>query len=96
MRFPTLILIASGLAFGSSAALAQAGAPMPIDPQMTNQPERTFEDLDTNRDGQIAKAEVPIDHELNTLFANFDSNGDLKLSRVEFDAYAEAEEEEAE
>jgi hypothetical protein len=55
-----------------------------------------FEELDVNRDGAIAKVEIPADHELATLFASFDYNRDERLSRTEFDAYAGEEEEDAE
>ena len=84
---------------GAGAALAEglAGEPQPpIDPTVILDSKPTFEQLDTDKDGMIAKTEVPIDHELNTLFANFDRDADQRLSRIEFDEYAEEDEEEAE
>lgn len=87
-------LLASALAFGSSA-FANEPTP-PIDPTLQSDTKPTFEALDNNQDGQIAKSEVPVEHELNTLFANFDRNADQLLSRSEFDMYAEEDEEEAE
>jgi Ca2+-binding EF-hand superfamily protein len=87
-------LLASTLAFGATA-FANEPTP-PIDPTLQSETKPTFETLDSNQDGQIAKSEVPVEHELNTLFANFDRNADQLLSRSEFDMYAEEEEEEAE
>ena len=87
-------LLASALAFGSSA-FANEPTP-PIDPTLQTENKPTFEALDNNQDGQIAKTEVPVEHELNTLFANFDRNADQLLSRSEFDMYSEEDEEEAE
>jgi Ca2+-binding EF-hand superfamily protein len=87
-------LLASTLAFGATA-FANEPTP-PIDPTLQSETKPTFEALDSNQDGQIAKSEVPVEHELNTLFANFDRNADQLLSRSEFDMYAEEEEEEAE
>jgi Ca2+-binding EF-hand superfamily protein len=87
----TLTALAAAMAFGS-AAFANEPAP-PIDPTMQTEAKPTFDSLDTNKDGQVAKAEVPVEHELNTLFASFDSNADQQLSRTEFDAYIEEEEE---
>jgi hypothetical protein len=90
----TVTLLASGLAFG---AVAIAEEPMPpIDPTVETEAKPSFESLDTDKDGQIAKSEIPVEHELNTLFASFDANADQYLSRIEFDDYAEEAEEEAE
>jgi hypothetical protein len=90
----SLTLLASALALGAPA-FANEPAP-PVDPVPQAETKPTFEELDTNRDGQIAKAEVPVEHELNTLFANFDRDTDMQLSRIEFDEYSEEDEEEAE
>jgi Ca2+-binding EF-hand superfamily protein len=46
-----------------------------------------FATLDTNRDGLLTKAELPSTHALYTGFGTFDTDGDTKLSRSEFDAY---------
>lgn len=74
-----------------------AGEPQPpIDPTPTSDSRPTFEQLDTNRDGSVAKSEVPIDHALTTLFANYDHDNDEFLTRIEFDEYAMEDEEEGE
>ena len=96
MRNLSTPFLATALTFGVSlAAFANEPQP-PVDPQMTTEVQPTFEQLDTNRDGQVAKSEVPADHELTTLFASFDNDGDEMLSRTEFDEYATEDEEEAE
>ncbi len=95
MRILTQALLASALAAGSALAFANEPVP-PIDPTPITQDVPTFEQLDADRDGMIAKAEVPADHELTTLFASFDNDGDENLSRTEFDEYATEDEEEAE
>jgi hypothetical protein len=96
MRTFTNPFLATALSFGVST-LAFANEPQPpVDPTMTTEAAPTFEQLDGDRDGQVAKAEVPADHELTTLFASFDDDGDEMLSRTEFDEYASEDEEEAE
>jgi hypothetical protein len=96
MRQLTTPFLATALTFGvSMAAFANEPQP-PVDPTMTTEAQPTFEQLDSNRDGQVAKAEIPADHELTTLFASFDDDGDQMLSRTEFDEYATEDEEEAE
>ena len=96
MRNLTTPFLATALTFGVSM-LAFANEPQPpVDPTMTTEAQPTFEQLDSNRDGQVAKSEIPADHELTTLFASFDDDGDEMLSRAEFDEYATEDEEEAE
>ena len=96
MRNFSTPFLATALTFGVSlAAFANEPQP-PMDPQMTTEAQPTFEQLDTNRDGQVAKSEIPADHELTTLFASFDNDGDEMLSRTEFDEFATEDEEEAE
>ena len=95
MRNLSTPFLATALTFGvSMAAFANEPQP-PVDPQMTTEAQPTFEQLDTNRDGQVAKPEVPADHELTTLFASFDDDGDQMLSRTEFEEYETEDEEEA-
>ena len=97
MRNITLnTLLAASLAFGSALAFANDPEPTPLDPTPVADAKPSFETLDTNKDGQVAKAEIPVDHELNTLFASFDADANQSLSRGEFDEYATEEEEEAE
>lgn len=95
MRHLTQPFLATALTFGMSTAFANEPQ-RPVDPTVGTRAVPTFEQLDSNRDGQIAKAEVPADHELTTLFASFDDDGDEVLSRTEFDEYASEDEEEAE
>lgn len=96
MRHLTTPFLATALTFGiPMAAFANEPQP-PVDPTMTTEAQPTFEQLDSNRDGQVAKAEVPADHELTTLFASFDDDGDEMLSRTEYDEYANEDEEDAE
>ena len=68
----------------------------PVEPGQSTELKPTFASLDKDLDGKIAKAEIPVEHELTTLFVNFDSDKDQYLSRIEFDEYASEEEEEAE
>jgi hypothetical protein len=89
MQTHNRLLLATALTFGASAGYAIEPMP-PVDPApVADDLKPTFESLDTNKDGQVAKTEVPVDHELNTLFASFDEDADTYLSRVEFDEYAE-------
>jgi hypothetical protein len=82
------LLLATAMTFGVSGAFAIEPSP-PVDPTpLADDLKPTFESLDTNKDGQLAKAEVPVEHELATLFASFDDDADGFLSRPEFDDYA--------
>jgi hypothetical protein len=97
MRTLTHTLLASALVFGSASVFAQGEPANPVvDPGMTTEAKPSFDQLDTNRDGTIAKTEIPADHELNTLFASLDSDSSQSLSRIVFDDYANEAEEEAE
>jgi hypothetical protein len=46
-----------------------------------------FEDFDKNKDGSLAKDEIPLNDPLSVNFASYDSNGDSKLSQEEFAKY---------
>ena len=46
-----------------------------------------FEDFDKNKDGSIAKEEIPLNDQLSVNFASYDGNGDSKLSQEEFARY---------
>lgn len=46
-----------------------------------------FEALDRNHDGILARDEVPADLDLSRTYANYDLNGDGKLTRDEFAKY---------
>lgn len=90
-------------ALAAAFALALSGAAFasdpPADPAAASLPptEATFEQLDTDADGFVAKADIPAGNELSVQFAVADSDQDARLSRAEFDAYQTSpEEEEAE
>lgn len=88
----SLTLLLSGAAFASTMPPPADPAPTPVAPG-----EVTFEQLDTDADGYVAKTDIPVEHELSLQFAIADSNQDSRLSRDEFNAYQDQpEEEEAE
>jgi hypothetical protein len=90
------LLLATALTFGVTGAFAIEPLP-PVDPTpVADDLKPTFDSLDTNKDGQLAKEELPVEHELATLFASFDDDGDAYLSRPEFDDYAQGGEDEEE
>ena len=100
MNQPTKIAaLAAALALSlSGAAFAQAEPPVE-DPLMDATPaaEVTFEQLDKDSDGYVAKADVPAEHELSLQFATADTDRDSRLSRAEFESFENpVEEEEAE
>ena len=78
-RWPLAIAFAAALGAG-------AMADVPVEGQLDHgaaQPPK-FEDWDKNKDGYIAKDEVPAGDELVAKFALFDADSDGKLSRDEF------------
>ena len=78
-RLPLALAFAA--AFGAGAM-----ADLPVQGQLDHgaaQPPK-FEDWDKNKDGFIAKDEVPAGDELLAKFALFDTDSDGKLSRDEF------------
>jgi Ca2+-binding EF-hand superfamily protein len=67
-------LIALAAAFGlSSVALADDA--------------RSFQSLDANNDGYVARDEIPADHPLAANFSAYDTDADGRLSQSEFDTY---------
>lgn len=84
------------LVLASSAALAQNSTttvkpvpgtttgitPTPISPSLAE-----FDDLDRNRDGFVAKEEVPVTHDIARAWTILDENLDGRLAREEFVAY---------
>ncbi len=95
MRTLTKTLLATALAISSTVVFAEGEMKdQTIDPTVDSQPTPTFESLDANRDGSIVRSEVPSTHELSTLFASLDIDGDQKLSRAEFSTYLSGEDEE--
>ena len=91
----TKAFLATTLALSSTLVFAEGEMKdQTIDPTVDSQITPTFENLDVNRDGAIAKSEVPADHELNTLFASLDTNSDQQLSRAEFSSYTSGDDEE--
>ena len=94
-----LTLLTAGLAFALSGAASAQAEPPTEDPMMGQTPaaETSFEQLDKDSDGFVAKTDVPTGHELSQQFAQADLDGDARLSRAEFDAFSNpVEEEEAE
>ncbi len=47
----------------------------------------TFESLDANRDGFVARTELPADHALGATWADYDADNDARLGRSDFDRY---------
>lgn len=45
----------------------------------------SFDELDLNDDGSIAQTESAFDAQISENFATYDSDGDGRLSRLEFD-----------
>ncbi len=86
MKTPTLSILVAAASFGlASVAFAAGGDKV------------SFEKLDTNNDGYVERADIPADHELAALFANYDLDRDNRLSASEFQAYTgEREQEEGE
>ena len=95
MLRPTLTFLA--LALASGAVLAQTSSPTTtpaptsqtgITPsQITPAPPAEFDDLDRNRDGFVARDEVPVTHDISRAWTLLDRNLDNRLAREEFVAY---------
>ena len=87
--FPLLALAFAG------AAAAQTSSPTTITPTTPTgvQPAQmaptlaTFDDLDRNRDGFVARDEVPVTHDIARAWTILDENLDNRLAREEFVAY---------
>ena len=93
----TLFASALALAFAASASAqtTPVGEPQPVmDPTQTTSVQPTFDELDVNKDGTISQSEIPAEHELNTLFASYDTDQSESLNRSEFDTYASGDQEE--
>lgn len=54
-----------------------------------NTGQKTWEQLDTNKDGNLSKAEADADPAMKALFAKADTNGDGILTPDEYRAYYE-------
>jgi Ca2+-binding EF-hand superfamily protein len=89
--------LAAALAFTAGAAFAQTTPPaqQPTPPQSTAPVDSNkavldarFDAMDANHDGFLAKDEVTKDRQLSQNFAIWDTNGDGKISRSEFDSHA--------
>jgi len=87
-------LVAASFALGLSATAAATEGDWLQDPQPTYHgttdpgADVSFEELDVNGDGYIYQADIPAGHELANLFAQYDLDGDGRLSRAEFALYA--------
>ena len=51
--------------------------------------QKTWEELDVNKDGNLSKAEAAADASMKSLFAKADTNGDGTLTPDEYRAYYE-------
>lgn len=102
-RFPAMALAAAcGLVLAAGAAAAEADGPdrSPGAVAMTAGNEGSdkdmtpsFDSLDRNRDGMLAREELPADHHLRQKFDSIDKDSDGRLSRTEYDAYKGKKEE---
>lgn len=87
-------LIAATFALGLSATAIAADDDFLQDPEPSYHGETdtgadvSFDELDVNGDGHVNQADIPADHELANLFAQYDLDGDGRLSRAEFELYA--------
>lgn len=87
--FATLALVAGAALAQTSpttttpAPTSQTGiAPQPMAPTLAR-----FDDLDRNRDGFVAREEVPVTHDIARAWTILDGNLDNRLAREEFVAY---------
>jgi hypothetical protein len=97
MNTPTLstltrtIGITLALAFGAGATAADDVTRIKETKTTTDASGRTtttttvrFEDYDTNADGIILKQEIPTDSTFSTVWMQYDADGDLRITPVEF------------
>ncbi len=98
LRYSTLLIAALTASLAMSGAIAQeqdslrpttqTDAPPPTD-AATPAP-RTFDELDANGDGSIAKDEAAVDPALTQVFGTLDQDADGKLAAAEYQAYKPA------
>ena len=101
--FGLLLLALSVLADDRPPGDQPAKAPQPTAPvagQAPNVPADavpdklyTFEELDADKNGRLARAEIPATLDLARNYANYDADGDGALSRDEFSRYRRWKEE---
>ena len=89
----TLFLAAAALA-GAAAAQTSPSTALPtpnsqtgIAPSQMAPSLARFDDLDRNRDGFVARDEVPVTHDIARAWTLLDENLDNRLAREEFVAY---------
>jgi hypothetical protein len=70
------------------AVQAPASASNDIAPKPSSG-QKTWEELDANKDGNLSKAEAAADASMKALFAKADANGDGSLTPEEYRAYYE-------
>jgi hypothetical protein len=102
-RKPLLTMIALGAAFAApafaqqmqqdpqpdpAAAAPATGAQTPSSAGASNgQGQQGWDDLDTDKDGAISKAESAANPGLSQIFSQADSDGDGKLTQEEYKAF---------
>lgn len=97
-KFRLSLIVAAVSATMAFAAQAQVGGSYPgtsssgpgssSNPASSSAPGADLGKLDTNKDGNISKAEARKDKELAKAFDSLDSNKDGKLDAAEFSAYS--------
>jgi hypothetical protein len=73
-----------GMSSGKSSATAKMGDRSPMHVPTGQTRKQTFDQLDTNHDGMISRAEAQASPDLVILFVPSDANGDGQLSPAEF------------
>jgi hypothetical protein len=95
----TAVIVGMGMVASQAMAAQDAAPPMQEPVAVATQAEATppaaatppapgsFEALDVNADGSLAKEEIPADHPLSKKFKKADADKSGGLSKEEFEAY---------
>ena len=86
----SLAALAAGQAYAADDKKADAKAQTGASATAGASAPQSFESLDTNKDGSIARAEVAAHGDLAMKFKEHDKDSDGKLSREEYDAMSKA------
>jgi len=78
-----------------TAAAVRAANPSSVNSNAQQQPRQStaqnFDTLDINRDGWVSLSELPVGNTtMSGSFSQYDSDGDSRLSRAEFDSFLTA------